>query len=525
MYRLDEHTNFCKKKTFAQARDEISRILTSGLGCKIQGYRNDKPSDWDVRYDECGTFSKLHDYFADHVKGDYRGLSINWETTHVGYISAELDRHHDENPNLHLSQVITIRSRLIEKLPDFHINAVVTPANGSTRFYIIGAGAIELNEARQIAVEIKELLSDIVGVSVFPTKNRDQCMMPYRGDKTTIISTGVLPYTEAGKKRRYHETGYGYTAYTAPDCVIALAEIQNRTKCCERTLIDEICRITGAVYGGELPEVQEPAEAFRKPASKLDDIRAITDAFSRSRAAYMLACRIAKRVIDPEAALQFYRDNQIYSGDWQFNESDREARFASIHAFLQKTFDPRKLSKKGDFREELDQNIRTYCREIIGMSENATFTKSVGVCEYGDIVTKTLKVDRREAAILKAVIKTISDRNPDHGCGRDEIGKWWSVLHEEGLVSAWEPCRRYLRLRDYLECSQQIAIDHHYIIDQRTKCMFVLENEQVTSTLAAVLSPYNYGDTLSSSTSSERRTQSNIETARQRHQVQDTCPS
>ena len=108
----------------------------------------------------------------------------------------------------------------------------------------------------------------------------------------------------------------------------------------EPALSNESCREVPLDDGVAKPShcTESPRKTF-----KIDGLDNEADALVRQRNALLRCARLLKRVPSVEEALQFIKDNGLYSGEWK--NSARRPRVRGILKFIAKTFDPKKCVK------------------------------------------------------------------------------------------------------------------------------------------------------------------------------------
>lgn len=213
------------KYTESQSTKWLQRQIYCGAGEKYLGWDNGvyeilpdgserceqlpRPRYWTIPEDRI-RWSPL----IDHLKGNHRGL-VAKSSTHLPFVTTELDRHHGENSTDHIRQAMATGKLLKAKFSQcrgIRLNwcAEVNRHNGSVKFFGWGHRPIPLAIAKDIGQRILDaltehnLLDDKGTREVFPL-NCPAVMLPLRQDKTTIIDTGIVEKCQ--RKRKDQSTG------------------------------------------------------------------------------------------------------------------------------------------------------------------------------------------------------------------------------------------------------------------------------------------------------------------------------
>jgi len=203
---------FCGQKKKFLGWHVPDRLLQSDGSLKPLG--TPSPRCWAVPEDR-RRWSPL----LEHLKGSYRGVVATEESgcTSVPFITLDPDRHHGEDPHLHISNVFRL-GRLCQKLfPQLKWLVEVNLNNGSTKFFGFWRRPIPIAQARAMAAQLYERAKEICGnpkIEAFPY-NCQQVMLPCRTDKMTIINSGGLPKCERyklGSDGREYYTTYSMVA-------------------------------------------------------------------------------------------------------------------------------------------------------------------------------------------------------------------------------------------------------------------------------------------------------------------------
>jgi hypothetical protein len=180
----------------------------------------------------------------------------------------------------------------------------------------------------------------------------------------------------------------------------------------------------------------------------LADLRGEPDSFKRQKEALFRLARHLKRVPTLPEALQFIKDERLFSGSWEENQEKRKARVKSILKFIARTFDASKCAKGSVNVGKYDAwAARKFPNGLIG-------AKRKGLTEEGEVVEAGhgLQVSSQFIAIFVAVCEFALriDTNEDGTLPHNRAQGIWKALYARGLVTEqfcarkWAVCREAL---------------------------------------------------------------------------------
>jgi hypothetical protein len=169
------------------------------------------------------------------------------------------------------------------------------------------------------------------------------------------------------------------------------------------------------------------------------------DAFKRQKEALFRYARYLKRVPTQEEAMQLIRDYCLYSGQWDENLSQREARVRSILKFIACTFDPSKCANGSVNVGKYDEWVRKqFPNGLIG-------GKSKYLTEDGEIVEgcQGIHVSAKFISVFLNVVEfgLLIEKNQDNTLPHNRAKELWESLYVKGLIAVkfcarkWAVCR------------------------------------------------------------------------------------
>lgn len=530
----------CKKKSEAEITKELSWFLFSGQGDKYLGFRfADReldvdgswkivPGRWDhdqkrwvANYDhpEHWTAEKSHNHWQcsallKHLQGQFRGLVTTEDSgcTHVPFLASDLDRHHGENAYQHVQRVIKV-GRLCKKMfPHLRWLVEVNLNNGSVKFFGFGRRCLPIERAREMAEELHQAVVQITGndaVENFP-HNLNQILLPFRTDKSTIISSGELRKVERWKNKPVRQD---YTTYSMCEFEqwwegtgqFDELTLRNTLKTvCQLENWDATSRIEDAVIHKPVNRVEELRdEAYREAigldvpqsslsshrsgkstginrglgtdglvsrmgdSESLDAIRQITNSFDRKRNFVQWLSRRLRRVPTVEEALSAYKEHKVYGGCWELNEKKRRDDFKAVVRYVGKGFDPALCGQNSSQRPELDEKIKMWSGRARGsIVYTRTFVATINQTEHVDEFGikhisggKRRWVSGKQLSVVMAIIDQV--RKSDGGIPRDSVEGWWRDLAADGILPQWSG-DLWIACRQILEQIGWIKVNHDY---------------------------------------------------------------
>lgn len=432
------------------------------------------PRCWSVPEDR-----KWWSPLLNHLRGSYRGVVATEDSgcTSVPFIALDPDRHHGEDPHLHITNVMRLGRECQKLFPQLKWLVEVNLNNGSTKFFGFWHRPIPIERARVMASQLYERAKEICGnpkIETFP-HNCQQVMLPCRTDKITIIDCGELPkcerYKMGSEGREY------YTTYSMVELSNWIKEGTNYHEMALLRVLKDVCHldVVKATKPAPLPKVDSEKPSFEGPrivTASLEDIRQIGCGFTRKRVFVQWLSRQLKRVPTLQEALESYRANEIYNGDWETGLSQRIQDFRRVLSFVEQTFSLKLCGEGKSQRPELNEKIRVWqgrarIQFIIDREFATTINQQRFVDEYG-VVQLTAGKKRIVHGIHLPIVMAIIDqvRKADGGIPRDSIKGWWDDLAEEGLLPKWNPdywlaCRQVLEQIGWLKMSHEYSRSNH----------------------------------------------------------------
>jgi hypothetical protein len=180
----------------------------------------------------------------------------------------------------------------------------------------------------------------------------------------------------------------------------------------------------------------------------LADLRGEPDSFQRQKEALFRLARRLKRVPTLVEALQFLKDERLFSGPWDENRDKRRARVKSILKFIARTFDAAKCAKGSVNVGKYDTwAARTFPNGLMGPGRR-------GLTEDGEVVEagQGLHISPAFIGTFVAVCEfaLLVDKNADGTLPHNRAQGIWQALDAKGLVPEpfcarkWAVCREEL---------------------------------------------------------------------------------
>ncbi len=380
-----------KPFTEATATTALSRWLYRGHGEKylsleVSEDRIGRAVDAGPRRFLCPT--KRQDYarwlpLREHLLGDQKGVVSDAETTLLPFIAVDIDRHDGSIKADDHQRIVIDAGRYLKTIPHVKWLVEVNPRNGSTKFFGFRRTGDHFTKR-----EIKQLSSKIRGelihkglchnnnVEVFPD-NSHAVWLPMRRDKVTIVDDGML--ARCNRKIR-DVTYFPQRVFESIRCYSALnfmAWIHNGDNYDEVTLASAL-RYACAGLPDEVPNTSTHKDTAPSPAAReLDNpipAKSVAfasefdsdepNAFKRNWSALLPFARqffrSNKRLPKIKEALGYLKINNLFSGRWEDNESNRRHRVGAILGKIAETFDPSLL--QSNQQVQLDHGIRRWCQ-------------------------------------------------------------------------------------------------------------------------------------------------------------------
>jgi len=193
------------------------------------------------------------------------------------------------------------------------------------------------------------------------------------------------------------------------------------------------------------------------------------DSYKRQHAALLVFARSLKRVPTVTEALEYIKQNGLFTGSWQQNESRRKARVKSILKRIAKTFDANKCSTRTVDAAKLQAWAAANINKYDAWAKKKFPTGITGdkkhVGEDGEIFKQTLHVGPQFIGVFIAVCEfgLLVDKNEDDSLPHERAKKTWMTLHDKGLVTVPFCDRKWAVCRDVLDGYGIVKVtDRHY---------------------------------------------------------------
>ncbi|MCB9924896.1 MAG: hypothetical protein H6822_22140 [Planctomycetaceae bacterium] len=157
--------------------------------------------------------------------------------------------------------------------------------------------------------------------------------------------------------------------------------------------------------------------------------------------------------------------NDLYSGDWDDDRSDRNVRSPRVFAVALKNH--KKVRQNKSERPQLDERRTKWASVswLVPSLQRVTIQNAPDMDEFMNPVRKagrSFRVHRDHVVTLAAILDHESSKHADGAIKRTAIEGWWKELHEEGLLPAWTNdyylvCRKVLERR-----LGWVKINHEY---------------------------------------------------------------
>lgn len=354
-------------------------------------------------------------------------------------------------------------------------------------------------------------ITDNDAIEIFP-HNLNQILLPFRTDKSTIVSAGELEKVERWKNRpvRQNYTTYSmcefeqwwegtgqFNELTLRNTLKTVCQLENwdvNSRIEDATIAKPVSRIDELrdeayreAIGLDVPTfssrsssktawpgrgnrgdlVSEGLVPRMGKAETLDEIRQISNAFDRKRMFVQWLSRRLQRVPTVEEALTAYKDQEMYGGCWELNEKKRWNDFKAVVRYVGKGFDPAMCGQNSSQRPELDEKTRMWSGRARGSvvytkTFHATINQTKHVDEFGVVRLGEGKVRRVVGKHLPVVMAIIDQvRKCDGGIPRDSIEGWWRDLAADGILPQWS-ADLWIAFRQVLQQIGWISVDHDY---------------------------------------------------------------
>ncbi len=208
----------------------------------------------------------------------------------------------------------------------------------------------------------------------------------------------------------------------------------------------------------EVPHQDETASDSRSSFSskkmvEFCEVHDEPDAFVRQRTTLLRYARLIKRVPTLKQALEFIKDNGLYSGEWK--NSARASRVRGILKFIAQTFDPRKCLKSGSSMGTVNLGKfdawakKKFPNGLVGGKRRKTVTEDFQIVDSAERVSVSWEFISVFVSICEYCL--LLDKNDDDSLPHQRAKDLWNWLHENQLVSVAFDDRKWAVCRDGLE--------------------------------------------------------------------------
>jgi hypothetical protein len=197
----------------------------------------------------------------------------------------------------------------------------------------------------------------------------------------------------------------------------------------------------------QTPSPEQTHKAVTLPLKlniKLVDLASEPDSFKRQKEALMRFARYLKRVPTVEEALKYLRQEKLFTGSWEENQSRRSRRVHDILNFIAQTFDAGKCAQGSVNVGKYDQWARTqFPNGLIGktrssMDENGHITDGQRIHVSAGFIAAFMAI---------AEFGLVTDKNQDDSLPHHRAEELWQALYAKELISVpfcarkWAVCR------------------------------------------------------------------------------------
>jgi hypothetical protein len=186
------------------------------------------------------------------------------------------------------------------------------------------------------------------------------------------------------------------------------------------------------------PPQELPVKASKSPLKiniNLVDLASEPDSFVRQREVLFRYARYLKRVPTVQEGLKYLRDQNLFTGTWEENQTRRETRVRDILKWMAGTFDASKCAKGSVNVGKFDAwAAKKFPLGLIDGKRNA-------------------HVSTRFIAVFMAIAEftLLINKNQDDSLPHDRAEELWKSLYTKGLIPVTFCARKWAACRDELE--------------------------------------------------------------------------
>lgn len=204
----------------------------------------------------------------------------------------------------------------------------------------------------------------------------------------------------------------------------------------------------------------------RLPTCDTDHLSDEPDSFKRQHEALLILARRMKCLPTLEQALDYIKENGLYSGDWHDHEKRRKHRVKTLLAYIGKTFDSNKSAKGSVPLGKYDNWVaKEYPHGIKGIRQSNRPDMTVE--------RRSVSVSRQWVSVAMSVIEflLLIDGMPDGGLPQWRAEQLWNALKNRGAIKVSWDQRKWRLLRETLVAHEVITItDRTYKFGEKAMC-------------------------------------------------------
>jgi hypothetical protein len=203
----------------------------------------------------------------------------------------------------------------------------------------------------------------------------------------------------------------------------------------------------------EPPLQEQPVKASPAPLKiniKLVDLASEPDSFERQKEALFRYSRYLKRVPTVDEAMQYLRDQCLFTGTWEENLDRRAARVSSILNWIANTFDANKCAKGSVNVGKFDEWAKKkFPNGLIYTKRKKHLSAEGEIVEFHQNIRITTNFIACFMAI--AEFSLLIDKNQDDTVPGDRGEGLWKAFFAKGLLSVKFCDRKWAACRDALD--------------------------------------------------------------------------
>jgi len=194
--------------------------------------------------------------------------------------------------------------------------------------------------------------------------------------------------------------------------------------------------------------------------AKINDLLSEPDSFARQHEALRRFARALKRVPTLEEALDYIRDNGLFTGTWDDNFNRRRGRVSETLEYIGRTFDSAKCSKGSVNVGKYDAWAKKKFPHGIVSDKKRWLTPDGEIIE----INHQIHVGPKFIAVFAAVCEfgLLVDKNEDESLPHRRAKEIWNTLYAKKLVPVpfddrkWAVCREELVERNIIRITDRL---------------------------------------------------------------------